>query len=72
MTTWLEFRGEPLSDLPEVMIREHAGGKDNESLDIICNSEHCIDYMVDWTFDQDEAEEIKLQHLKWHEEGMPQ
>lgn len=70
MTAWIDFRSEPVSELPEVMIREHSGGKNNESLDVICNHELCINYMVDWTFDQEEADEIRSTHLKWHEDGM--
>jgi hypothetical protein len=68
-TTWLEFRSEPLSDVPEVMIRINPK---NYWRDIICNHERCINTIVDFTDDQDEAEDIKFQHMKWHEDGMPE
>lgn len=69
MTTWLDWRTEPLSDVPEIEIRQLSEGS---AFDVLCNHQVCEKHIVDWSFDKSEAEDMKLQHMKWHEDGMPQ
>lgn len=70
MTTWLEFRSEPLSEVPEVEVEEVTPGK----FIIRCHDETCKASDSGWSdaTSEEVAEESKLWHVKWHEDGMSQ
>jgi hypothetical protein len=67
MTTWLEFRSEPMSEVPEVEIQETGiPGK----FFVLCDDMECpvnLDH-----FTHDEAVDEVQRHKQWHEDGMPQ
>lgn len=65
MTTWLEFRSEPLSEVPTVEIR-----KLDTTFEVVCTEITC-DFQEEAS-DIEEADEIQSMHIHWHEEGMPQ
>lgn len=56
---------ESQGSIPEIEIR-----KSGSWFDVLCNHDDCYDTMVDYADSEDGAEEIKAQHMKWHEEGM--
>lgn len=69
MTTWLEFRAEPMSITPE--ITEYITG---DSWTLTCQAVDCkwTEYgerTPDW---MDELGEAANRHQQWHEDGMPQ
>lgn len=67
MTTWLEFRSEPVSDVPEVKIElPNTSG----FITIECQSGPCSFKEEAETYP--EAEQIRFDHQKWHEDGMPE
>ena len=63
MTTWLDFRSEPFSNVPEVEI-------DSFDLSVDCDECGFVGDRIALTFE--EAEEIKQEHQQWHEDGMPE
>lgn len=69
MATWLEFRSEPLSDVPEVKTKTEF----REDLPVYvlnCTASDCS--WVEETEDVVYSDELRIRHETWHEEGMPQ
>ena len=68
VTTWLDFRTEPLSDVPEIKINTVKGNPD-------ITTAVCQDLFCNW-FDtdscKDDVESAAEIHRQWHEDGMPQ
>lgn len=67
MTTWLEFRSEPLSDVPTInMSRRESDGR----IVLTCNDIDCK-----WEEEAAPANEGPWQiveHQQWHEDGCPE
>lgn len=66
MTTWLEFRSEPMSDVPEISVELRG----STVIHLSCDASNC-----DWHEDVLELEEMDEKasaHKQWHEDGMPQ
>jgi hypothetical protein len=69
MTTWLDFRSEPMTDVPE--ISEWIQGGD---WTITCQSADCkfTDYGERTENWMEEMHESIERHQQWHEDGMPE
>lgn len=70
MTSWLEFREEPISMVPE--IEEYVT---SEGWTLKCQAPDCkwTDYATERTEDwMDEMHESIQRHQKWHDEGCPE
>lgn len=68
MTSWLDFRREPLSNIPEVQILAPTFGNKGylvECLDLECGFNQIAIESI-------EAEDLKAEHERWHEDGMPE
>lgn len=72
MTAWLEFRSEPVVEVPEIEIRLQIHTDINEGPErtLSCNDLNCGWW--DTAFTPAQAIEMKRSHLKWHEDGMPE
>ena len=71
MTTWLDFRSEPVAQVPE--IEEYVSSVGGWSL--TCTAPDCnwVDYATEFTADWiEEMQEAIARHKQWHEDGMPE
>lgn len=70
MTTFLDWRPEPMMEVPEVRLvplppSENCKVVLVECLDLNCGYNNFAD-------DKDSGEEERLKHIEWHEEGCPE
>lgn len=81
MTSWIDWRTEPIMDIPNVEIIastiQAVGWSPNVPeefknthvtiYDVVCDDAQCVD--VGFTNDFDEAERMRNSHVEWHENG---
>jgi hypothetical protein len=68
VTTWLEFRSEPLSDVPEVIWEWKVKSLSVTELHVECE----VCGVIETDADFDEVDDLIAAHQKWHEDGMPE
>jgi hypothetical protein len=83
MTTWQDWRTEPMQVTPDIWFREvttrTVDSPYNERCNrcvrtvtkvlVMCDNLHCKDIEVQ---DGETPDDVAEAHLKWHEDGMPQ
>lgn len=69
MTTWLEFRAEPIVE-PVIEIKWDQNGEEGKEYTLICHTGECGWWDV--VFSPEQVIETKNDHVKWHEDGMPE
>lgn len=67
MTTYLDFRTEPIDMAPEV---ETVWNEEMKAHDIKCDAPDCPD-IIDWTIDEEDANDIAESHREWHRDDCP-
>jgi hypothetical protein len=72
MTTWLDWRTEPVADVPEVTSRLqiHTDLEEGPERTLSCEDVNCGWWDV--VFSPAQAVETIRAHKDWHENGMPQ
>jgi hypothetical protein len=72
MTSWLEFRSEPVNDVPEIesRLQIHTDIGEGPERTLACSDVSCGWWDV--AFSPAQAIELKRAHQQWHEDGMPQ
>lgn len=71
MTTWLDFRSEPLSERPDIEILYVGTNENGERVHAAnCPVESCEWAEISTLFS--DMEELVSAHEQWHEDGMPQ
>lgn len=70
MTTWLEFRSEPMAERPEVDEYITSDGWTLKCMAVDCSwTDYSTERTENW---MDEMHESIQRHQDWHENGMPE